>query len=99
MWMIVVVLVGCGSDSTQPPADDAPPIDSPSLCDFNLDCTCANDDECVSGVCLGDTTCAEASRVLYVSRDVTGTTCALDDKCTLPTALGLDNSTKSLIHL
>ncbi|MCW5806432.1 MAG: hypothetical protein KIT31_28975 [Deltaproteobacteria bacterium] len=60
---------------------------------------CAADADCLSGVCLGDGVCADPGRVLWVSRDVTGTTCTPDDKCTFATALGLAAAPRDIIHV
>lgn len=99
----VCLVVGCGGGGGDD-GDDTPPvidaaIDESTLCDFNKDCTCTTDPECVSGACLGDGTCADGSKILYVARDVTGTTCAVDDKCTLATAVSKVSAAKTIIHL
>jgi hypothetical protein len=61
--------------------------------------SCNADADCLSGVCLGDNSCADAGRVLWVARDVTGTTCTPMDKCQFLTALNLVTSAKDIIHL
>jgi hypothetical protein len=50
-------------------------------------------------VCRADGACADPTTVLWVARDVTGTTCTLADKCTLQTALGLAAAPRNLIHM
>jgi hypothetical protein len=60
---------------------------------------CRSDTDCASGACLGDGSCADPARLLWVARDVTGTTCTPADKCTLPTALALVGATRDIVHL
>lgn len=61
--------------------------------------TCSADEDCDSGACLADGSCAETNRVLYVTADAATGDCTKADKCNFGTALTLVDATKNVIHL
>jgi hypothetical protein len=107
--IVVLTLAACGGHGGVTP--DAPPEctetdatactgDTPACGpDHHCHGPCSADTDCLSGVCRADGTCTDPSTVLFVSRDVTGTTCTVDDKCKLDTALALADMTRNVIHM
>jgi hypothetical protein len=106
--LALAFVASCGGNGTKPDAGPQCTDTDPSACtgatpvcgpDHMCHGPCSADADCASGVCRADGTCADPSTVLWVSRDVTGTTCAMDDKCTLDTALGLAAAPRDIIHM
>jgi hypothetical protein len=74
------------------------PSDRPS-CAMNRCYACRDDVDCTTDVCLADATCAEASRILYVSPAGASATCQKAAPCSLDTAITLLAPGVDIIHL
>jgi hypothetical protein len=105
---ILILVAACGGHGVKPDAAPECTETDASACtgdtpvcgpDHQCHGPCAADADCLSGVCSADGTCADPSTVLWVSRDVTGTTCTMEDKCTLDKALMLAAAPRNLIHM
>jgi hypothetical protein len=67
-------------------------------CEANACGACRVDDDCSTGVCLGDGSCAAASRILYTTQDGAGS-CSQMDPCSLDTAVTLLSPTIDIIKM
>ena len=81
---LVCVAHECVEPMTGCSSSDQCPGPTP-ICDADSTCRpCVLDDECTSGVCLGDGTCEATDHVIYASPQGASTgTCAIDAACEL----------------